>query len=81
MLNLFSQTNYKNYITTLLLSFFILSFVTVASANDHIEQESDPKYLIEEQVKSAKKIDSYKLETIATAYILFKTNKISKQNT
>ena len=50
MLNLFSQTNYKNYITTLLLSFFILSFVTVARANDHIEQESDPKYLIEDVI-------------------------------
>ena len=37
----------------------------------------NPKYLIEEQVASSQKIYNYKLEVIATAYILLKTDKKS----
>jgi len=35
----------------------------------------NPKYLIEEQVASSKKIYNYKLEVIPTGYLLLKTNK------
>ena len=37
----------------------------------------NPKYLIEEQVKSSQLIHQYKLETIPTGYLLLKTDKKS----
>ena len=50
MLNLFSQTNYKNYIIAAVLVFLGATVVLPLEANDHVERESDPKYLIEDVI-------------------------------
>ena len=50
MLNLFSQTNYKNYIIAAVLGFLGATIMLPLKANDHNDENHDPKYLIEDVI-------------------------------
>ena len=47
MRNLFYRTNYKNYIIAVMLGFLGATVVLPLKANDHSDEDHDPKYLIE----------------------------------